>query len=94
MTGIERLRAQVEGGTTANVVLPRALLRDVLRQIEEEESSRECTMRFEGGGGTRAPRLRCSRCHGVKFGYQKPAYCPHCGARVRGAGEGESLGKE
>ena len=36
MTGIERLRAQVEGGTTANVVLPRALLRDVLRQIERE----------------------------------------------------------
>lgn len=36
MTGIDRLRAQVEGGTTANLVLPRALMRDILRQIERE----------------------------------------------------------
>ena len=39
MTGIERLRAQVEGGTSANVVLPRAMLRDILRQIERDEDA-------------------------------------------------------
>lgn len=39
MTGIERLRAQVDGGTTANIVLPRAVLRDILRQIERESAA-------------------------------------------------------
>lgn len=36
MTSIEKLRAQVEGGTSTNVVIPRAMLRDILRQIERE----------------------------------------------------------
>lgn len=36
MTGIDRLRAQVDGGASANVVLPRAMLRDMLRQIDRE----------------------------------------------------------
>lgn len=39
MTGVERLRAQVEGGASANVVLPRAMLRDILRQIERDEDA-------------------------------------------------------
>lgn len=41
MTGIERLRAQVDGGSSPNVVLPRPMLRDIARQIEAESSIRQ-----------------------------------------------------
>lgn len=42
MTGVERLRAQVEGGSSANVVLPRAMMRDILRQVESDiEAARQ-----------------------------------------------------
>lgn len=41
MTGIKRLRAQVEGGSSTNVVIPRAMLRDMLRQIEAEAGASE-----------------------------------------------------
>lgn len=63
MTGIEKLRAQVEGGTTPNLVVPRALMRDILHEIERDCASCECAMKRE--------------CGGVKFGYEAPAYCHH-----------------
>ncbi len=47
MTSIEKLRAQVEGGTSTNVVIPRAMLRDILRQIERESAEKD----GEGEGG-------------------------------------------
>ena len=36
MTGIERLRAQVYGGSSAVFQLPRAMMRDILRQVESD----------------------------------------------------------
>ena len=36
MTGVERLRAQVYGGASANFVLPRAMMRDILHGIERD----------------------------------------------------------
>ena len=41
MTGIERLRAQVYGGKSAVFTLPRAMMRDILRQIESETRTSE-----------------------------------------------------
>lgn len=40
MTGVDRLRAQVEGGTSTNMVVPRALMRDILYEIEGEVAVR------------------------------------------------------
>lgn len=56
MTGIERLRAQVEGGSSTNVVIPRAMLRDMLRQIEAEAGASEDELRdaWEEGHVARA----------------------------------------
>ena len=55
MTGIARLRAQVEGGSSTNVVIPRAMLRDMLRQIEAEAGASEDELRdaWEGGYAAR-----------------------------------------
>lgn len=53
MTGIEKLRAQVEGGTTPNIVVPRALMRDILRQIEREAGA------ARAGGANLAASLGC-----------------------------------
>ena len=46
--GVGRLRAQVEGGASTNAVVPRAMPRDVLRQVEREAGG-ACLGAWEGG---------------------------------------------
>ncbi|WP_417064465.1 hypothetical protein [Gordonibacter urolithinfaciens] len=77
MTGLERLRAQAYGGSSANVVVPRAMLRDIVRDIESEceTTKRAHAERLPGEPPT------CSACGGRLAA--RGRYCPHCGAEVR-----------
>ncbi len=59
-TGIEKLRAQVNGGTSTNIVVPRALLRDVLRRIEADQKALVAGLLKElGDARDEADRLGC-----------------------------------
>ena len=82
MTGIERLRAQVEGGSSTNVVIPRAMLRDILHDIERDMEAAGRRPRAHPVSVPGEPPL-CSACDG-RLDW-RDRYCPHCGAEVRGA---------
>ncbi len=60
MTGVERLRAQVEGGTSTNMVVPRALMREILHEIEEEVAVRP--PEEPGRTGAHFAARCCDRC--------------------------------
>lgn len=59
MTGVDRLRAQVEGGTSTNMVVPRALMRDILYEIEGEVAVRPTE---EPGETEERAKECCDRC--------------------------------
>lgn len=82
MTGIERLRAQVYGGKSAVFTLPRAMMRDILHDIEHDMDAAGRRPKAHPVSVPGEPP-RCSACDG-RLGWQG-RYCPHCGAEVRGA---------
>ena len=82
MTGVERLRTQVYGGASANFVLPRAMMRDILHDIERAMDEAGCRQKAHVDKLPGEPPT-CSACKGRLL--EPCRYCPHCGAEVRGA---------
>ena len=79
MTGVERLRAQVYGGASANFVLPRAMMRDILRDIEADMEAAGVSPRAHVDKLPGEPPT-CSACDGRLLA--PCGYCPHCGAEL------------
>lgn len=99
MTGIEKLRAQVEGGTTANLVVPRALMRDILRQIEREAGAARAGGATPVGDVRTFPGLRPDKAQALKpleeaaEVYAAWQEWDACGGESGGAPAGDLLGE-